>query len=152
MLTILVRVKILTDALASVASVWIRPCHVPCRGSTTTSLVGEVQPTSLLGEVQPTSLVVEVQPMSLAGEVQPTSLAGEVQPTSLVGEVQPTSQRYRRYCPCPLFCSPITQPYCPILFCKTQNDFEGELCLCLLIPSPLAKCPQLTIKLYRYTV
>ena len=26
MLTILVRVKILTDALASVASVWIRPC------------------------------------------------------------------------------------------------------------------------------
>jgi hypothetical protein len=26
MLTILVRMKILTDALASVASVWIRPC------------------------------------------------------------------------------------------------------------------------------
>jgi hypothetical protein len=28
MLTILARVKILTDALASVASVWIRPCHI----------------------------------------------------------------------------------------------------------------------------
>jgi hypothetical protein len=51
MLTILVRMKILTDALASVASVWIRAWFTPLRYDT--SGIVRPRPPKRRGPVQP---------------------------------------------------------------------------------------------------
>ena len=127
--------------------------HVPCRGSTThIPCRGSTTNVPCRGSTTHIPCRGSTTHVPCRGSTTHVPCRGSTTHVPFRGSTTHVSQRYRRYCPCPLFCSPITQPYCPILVCKTQNDFEGELCLCLLIPSPLAKCPQLTIKLYRYTV